>query len=128
MSSAVIKQERKTLEVFGNVRNAWNFKLTNGIHINLNVEIGVSESSLNLSSVRLSKPSIDAGVRDATIFLLAVNCVKLNVFKGIAGLELKDLTFEGKGIYLNDSYTHSDVMIDMKIDVGVGDFKIVLVD
>lgn len=151
VGTAVIKQKGKILAGLGNVRNDWELELTNEIPVNLDIEMGVSDSSLDLSGIRLKELSIDAGVSDATIdlsgdwkdsfnadidlgvgdatiLLPADTGVKLNVSKGITDLEAKGFTSKGKGIYVNDAYAHSDVVIDMKIDVGVGDLKIVLVE
>ncbi|WP_158541103.1 toast rack family protein [Sporosarcina sp. BI001-red] len=151
VGSAVIKQKGKLFTGLGNIRNDWDLELTNEIPVNLNIEMGVSDSTLNLSGIQLSKLSIEAGLSDATIdlsgdwkdsfnadidlglgdatILLPANTgVKLIVSKGIAGLDAKGFTSEGKGIYVNDSYGNSDVVIEMKIDVGIGDLKIKLVD
>lgn len=151
VGNADIKQKGKLLAGLGTVRNDWDLELTNEIPINLNIEMGVSDSTLNLSGIQLSKLSIDAGVSDATIdlsggwkdsfnadidlgvgdatiLLPADTGVKLNVSKGISGLEAKGFTSQGNGIYVNDAYESSDVVIDMKIDVGVGDLKFKLVD
>ncbi|WP_172643557.1 toast rack family protein [Sporosarcina sp. D27] len=151
VGNAVIKQKGKIFAGLGNVRNDWDLELTNEIPVNLNIEMGVSDSTLNLSGIQLSKLSIDAGVSDATIdlngdwkesfnadidlgvgdatiLLPADTGVKLSVSKGIADLEAKGFTPQGNGIYVNDAYASSDVVIDMKIDVGVGDLTIKLID
>ncbi|WOV83892.1 toast rack family protein [Sporosarcina jeotgali] len=151
VGTADIKQKGKMLSGLGNVRNDWNLQLTNEVPVNLNIEMGVSDSTLNLSGIQLSQLSIDAGVSDATIdlsgdwkdsfkadidlgvgdatiLLPADTGVKLFVSKGITDLETKGFTSQGKGIYVNDAYASSDVMIDMKVDVGVGDLKFKLVN
>ncbi|VDG98129.1 Uncharacterised protein [Lysinibacillus sphaericus] len=151
VGNADIKQKGKLFAGLGNVRNDWDLELTNEIPVNLDIEMGVSDSTLNLSGIRLSKLSIDAGVSDATIdlsgdwkdsfnadidlgvgdatiLLPADTGVKLIVSKGITSLDAKGFTSQGKGVYVNDAYASSDVVIEMKIDVGVGDLKFKLVD
>lgn len=151
VGNAKIEQKGKVLSGIGDVRNSWELKLNNEIPVNLDIEMGVSDSSLDLSGIRLNELSIDAGVSDttidlsgdwkdsfnadidlgvgdATILLPADTGVKLNISKGITDLEATGFTSKGKGIYVNDAYAQSDVVIEMKIDVGIGDLKIVLVD
>ncbi|WP_040759886.1 toast rack family protein [Sporosarcina newyorkensis] len=144
-----IRQKTKGLLAFRNARNDWNLQLTNEIPVNLAVEMGVSDSELNLKGIRLSHLSIDAGVSDTTInlnddwqesFEAEINLgvgdakihlpketgVKLIISKGLGSLGTKGFISQGNGVYVNEAYDHSDTAINLKIDVGVGDLKLLL--
>lgn len=146
-----ITQKAKGFIGWKNVKNDWNLQLTNEIPVTLDIDMGVSDSEIDLSDIRLKELSIDAGVSDTTINLsgdwqesfhadidLGVGDVtillpkdtgvKLNASKGIGSLSTKGFVSEGKGVYVNDAYDHSDVTITMDIDIGVGDVEIRLVD
>ncbi|WP_153732131.1 toast rack family protein [Sporosarcina obsidiansis] len=144
-----IHQKMKGFSVMRKNRNDWNLQLTNEIPVNLDVEMGVSEAELNLAGIRLRHLSIDAGVGDTTINLqddwldsfdveidLGVGDaeihlpndigVKLSVSKGIGRIATEGFISKGKGVYVNEAYDHSETKIDLKIDIGVGDVKILL--
>lgn len=149
VGNAVIKQEGKMLAGLKSVRNNWDLKLTNEIPVDLDIEMGVSDSTLNLSGIQLSNLSIDAGVSDttidlsgdwkdsfkaninlgvgdATILLPTETGVKLTVSKGIGSIGAKGFISKGNGVYVNEAYEKSDVLINLKIDLGLGDLTIKL--
>lgn len=144
-----IKQGSGTIFGFNkrNVDNEWDLQLTNEIPIDLNVDMGVSKSTLNLEGLQLNSLSIDSGVSDSTIdlsgewskgfradFDLGVGDVtiilpkqtgvRVNVSKGIGRVDLKDFTKQNDGVYVNDAYSGADTIIDISLDIGVGDVKI----
>ncbi|MFC5601864.1 toast rack family protein [Sporosarcina koreensis] len=128
------------------VDNEWDLQLTNDIPIDLNVDMGVSKSRLKLQGLQLNSLSIDAGVGesvidlsgdwkkgfrakmdlgvgDVTIILPREVGVRVNASKGIGRVDLKDLTKQNEGVYVNDAYAGADVIIDISLDIGVGDVK-----
>ncbi|WP_301109796.1 toast rack family protein [Sporosarcina sp.] len=144
-----IHQKTKGFSVLRKNRNDWNLQLTNEIPVNLNVEMGVSDAELNLIGIRLSHLSVDAGVGDTTINLqddwqdsfdaeidLGVGDakillpkdtgVKISASKGIGSIKTDGFISKGKGVYVNEAYDQSDIRINLKIDVGVGDVKLLL--
>ncbi|PID14835.1 hypothetical protein CSV63_10315 [Sporosarcina sp. P34] len=146
-----IEQKMKGLSALGKKRNNWNVQLTNEIPVNLDVEMGVSDAELNLSEIRLSHLSVDAGVGDTTInlagdwqesfdaeFELGVGDakihlpqetgVKLSVSKGVGSIGTKGFISKGEGIYVNDAYGKTDTAIHLKVDVGVGGVEFLLVE
>ncbi|WP_153722822.1 toast rack family protein [Sporosarcina cascadiensis] len=146
-----IQQKMKGISALRKNRNDWHLQLTNEVPVNLDVEMGVSDSELNLSGIRLSRLSVDAGVSDTTIKLgggwkesfdgeidLGVSDaeihlpketgVKVTVSKGIGSIGAKDFISKGKGVYVNEAYGHSAVQINLKIDLGVGDVKLLLAE
>lgn len=143
-----IKQGSGKMFGFNNrkVDNEWDLQLTNDIPIDLNVDMGVSKSTLNLEGLQLNSLSIDSGVGesvidlsgewkkgfranmdlgvgDVTIILPKQTGVRVNASKGIGRVDLKDFTKQNDGVYVNDAYTGADVVIDITLDIGVGDVK-----
>lgn len=143
-----IKQGSKTTFGFnkGKFENEWDLQLTNDIPIDLDVDMGVSTSTLNLKGLHLNSLSIDSGVGesvidlsgdwkkgfradfdlgvgDVTIILPKQTGVRVNVSKGIGRVDLKDFTVQNDGVYVNDAYTSADAIIDISLDIGVGDVK-----
>lgn len=127
-------------------RNDWHLQLTEEVPVSLDLDIGVSDTELNLAGIRLNHLAIDAGVGDTTINLdgdwaesfdgeinLGVGSaeihlpqetgVKLSVSKGLGGIDAKGLISKGNNVYVNEAYEHSDVAINLKVDVGVGGVK-----
>ncbi|MCG7343389.1 toast rack family protein [Sporosarcina sp. ACRSL] len=126
--------------------NEWDLQLTNDIPIDLDVDMGVSTATLDLKGIQLSSLSIDGGVGesvidlsgnwskgfrakmdlgvgDITIILPKETGVRVNVSKGIGTVDLKDLTKDKEGVFVNDAYANADVIIDISLDIGVGDVK-----
>lgn len=143
-----IKQGSKTTFGFNKRKldNEWDLQLTNDIPIDLDVDMGVSTSTLNLKGLQLSSLSIDSGVGesvidlsgdwkkgfradfdlgvgDVTIILPKQTGVRVNVSKGIGRVDLKDFTMQNDGVYVNDAYSGADAIIDLSLDIGVGDVK-----
>ncbi|ARF17098.1 toast rack family protein [Sporosarcina ureae] len=146
-----IQQKMKGLSALRKHRNDWNLQLTNEIPVNLDVDMGISDSELRLAGIHLNHVSIDTGVGDTTInlggewkdsFDVDINLgvgdakvhlpkgtgVKLSVSKGIGSVGTKGLIAKGKGIYVNEAYEHSDTTIHLKVDVGVGGVDFILVE
>lgn len=146
-----ISQKATTFIGWKNIENNWNIQLTNEIPVILDIDMGVSDSMIDLSGIRLKELSIDAGVSDttinlsgdwqesfdadidlgvgdATILLPKDSGVRLKVSKGIGSMAAEDFISEGNGVYVNKAHSDSDVTINMDIDIGVGDVEIRLVD
>ena len=143
-----IKQGSKTMFGFNKrkLENEWDLQLTNDIPIDLDVDMGVSTSTLNLKGLQLNSLSIDSGVSDSvidlsgewkksfrvdfdlgvgdvTIILPKQTGVRLNVSKGIGSVNARDFTKQNDGVYVNEAYASADVIIDISLDIGVGDVK-----
>lgn len=144
-----IQQKKKKFFTFGKKRNIWNLQLTNEIPVALNVEMSASDSELNLTGTDLNHLSVDAGVGnididlsgnwkqsfnadidlgvgDADIYLPQTTGVKLSVSKGIGRVKTEGFISVGDGVYVSEAYDHSDISIDMEVNVGVGDVKFLL--
>lgn len=143
-----IKQGSKTTFGFNKrkSKNEWDLQFTNEIPIDLDVDMGVSTSTLNLKGLQLSSLSIDSGVGesvidlngdwkkgfradmdlgvgDVTVILPKQTGVRVNVSKGIGSVDLKDFIKQNDSIYVNEAYSGADVIIDISLDIGVGDVK-----
>ena len=148
-----IKQGKRT--IFGikerNLKNNWDLQLTNDIPIDLDVEMGVSSSKLELEGIQLSSLSIDSGVGesiidlsgdwsnsfkadldlgvgDVTLILPKETGAKLKDSKGIGSLDAKGFISQGDQVYVNEAYADADVIIDIQIDIGVGQVTVELAD
>lgn len=140
-----IKQGSKRILGFKerNLKNEWDLQLTNDIPVDLDVEMGVSNSTLELDGIQLSSLSIDSGVGesiidlsgdwsnsfkadldlgvgDVTLILPKGTGAKLKVSKGIGSLDAKGFISQGDQVYVNEAYADADVIIDIQIDIGVG--------
>ncbi|MHA6260591.1 toast rack family protein [Sporosarcina sp. CAU 1771] len=147
----VIQQKNNVFTPFGKKRNNWNLQLTNEIPVDLDVQMGASESTLNLAGIRISHLSVDAGVGDTTInlggdwkesFDAEINLgvgdakihvpqgtgVKLSVSKGIGSITTEGFTSLGGGVYVNEAYDQADTQINLSVNMGVGQVKFVLVE
>lgn len=128
------------------VNNDWNLQLTNEVPIDLNIDMGVSESTVDLKGLQLNSLSIDSGVSDSvidlsgewkkgfradfdlgvgdvTIIIPKQTGVKVNASKGIGRVDLKEFTKQNDGVYVNEAYASADAIIDISLDIGVGDVK-----
>ena len=144
-----IQQKGSGISIVRKQRNNWDLRLTDEIPVNLNVEIGVSDSELDLAGIRLNHLTVDAGVGDttinlvddwqesfdaeidlgvggATIYLPKDIGVELEVDKGVGNIKAKGFISKGKGVYVNEAYGHSDVTIHLEVDVGVGEVTFLL--
>lgn len=146
----IVKIKQGSGTIFGfnkrKVDNEWDLQLTNDIPIDLNVDMGVSKSTLKLEGIQLNSLSIDSGVGesvidlsgewkkgfkanmdlgvgDVTIILPKQTGVRVNVSKGIGRVNLQDFTEQNNGVYVNEAYETAKAIIDITLDIGVGDVK-----
>ncbi len=152
-TGVLIVEQKSTLFGFSrkNLSSQWDIQLSTDIPIDLNVDMGVSSATLDLKGIQLKKLTIDSGVSDSTIdlsgewqkdFQAKVNLgvgdvtlllpkqtgLKLTVDKGLGSIDMKDFTELSNGVYVNDAYETEDISIDIQMDVGVGNVKLILVD
>ncbi|MDN4606607.1 toast rack family protein [Sporosarcina highlanderae] len=149
-----VKQGSYTMFGFNkrkSTKNDWDLQLNNDIPIDLNVDMGVSDSTLNLKGIQLNSLVIDSGVSNSTIdlsgdwkkgfranvdlgvgdvtFILPKDTgVRLTVSKGLGTLGMKDLIKQSDGTYVNEAYGKSDVVIDISVNFGVGDVEFKIAD
>ncbi|SEN39851.1 N-terminal domain of toast_rack, DUF2154 [Mesobacillus persicus] len=150
--TAVIEQGDGLLDKinFGETKNHWNLNLSDDIPVDLKVNSGASETSLDLKGLELMNLEVNAGVGDVTIDLggdwkesfdatLSMGVgkstiilpsevgVKIDSSKGIGNASFNDLISKGDGIYVNQAYEDgTDVIINLETSLGIGDatFKV----
>ncbi|WP_252504786.1 toast rack family protein [Sporosarcina sp. Marseille-Q4943] len=148
-----IKQGSKSTFGFNKrkLKNDWDLQLTNDVPIDLDVDMGVSKSRLKLEGLQLNSLSIDSGVSDSvidlsgawskgfradvdlgvgdvTLILPKETGVRLTVSKGLGRLDLKDFIKQNEGVYVNEAYEDADIIIDLFLDIGVGDVKFMIAE
>lgn len=149
---AVIEQDNEGIFNninIGDVKNTWDLKVNDKLPLELSVNSGASESRLDLSGLMLKDLEVNAGVGDitidlsgkwkesfdvsldmgvgqSTIILPSDVGVKIELSKGIGDADLDGFISKGHGIYVNEAYEDSDVVITVKTELGVGaaEFKL----
>ena len=128
----------------------WDINLLNSVPMDMNVDLGVGESNLNLGNLYLENLVVDTGVGDTTIDLtgtvresydvqinggvgkvtvyLPENVgLRLEANTGIGSLVVNGLQREGDSeVYTNESYGASDVNITLDISGGIGEINILV--
>jgi hypothetical protein len=131
----------------GGLKNEWELQLTNEVPIDLVVDSGASAGTLKLSGLNLNDLEINAGVGDMTVDLsgdwkksfdvnmdMGVGVTTLILpkdvgvmvisEKGLGVRTVEGLTSEGEGVYVNDKFDKSDIVITINAELGVGEFEI----
>lgn len=129
----------------------WDIQLNNDIPLDLDVDMGVSNATLDLKGIQLAKLIIDGGVSDSTIDLsgewtkvfkadIAIGIgdmtillpehtgVKLSIDKGLGNLDVENFTALGDRTFVNDAYVDDETSIEIKLDIGIGNVKLILVE
>lgn len=140
----VIEQPDNNNIRIGKIKNKWNMELTEDIPMNLSVMTGAASANLDLKGLQLNKLDVETGVGElnidlsgdwqksfetnittgvgaATIVLPSNVGVKIKCEKGIGAIQAKDLIFKEEGIYINEAYENADVIVDIFVEIGVGE-------
>ncbi|GAA0317440.1 hypothetical protein GCM10008967_05020 [Bacillus carboniphilus] len=129
--------------------NEWDLQLTKDVPLSLKISTGAAETDLNLSGIQLTDLDIETGVGElnldvsgdwkesfdinletgvgqVTVILPSNVGVKVTSSKGIGSAEFKDLISQGNGVYVNEAYENSDIIITVNAEMGVGEviFKV----
>jgi N-terminal domain of toast_rack, DUF2154 len=128
----------------GDIDNHWNLSLNEGTPMDLIINTGASDTTLDLKGLELQNLEVNAGVGDikidlggewqesfdatldmgvgeSTIILPSEVGVKIEASKGIGKSNLVGFISQGDGIYVNDAYEDADVVINLKTNLGVGE-------
>jgi hypothetical protein len=145
----VIEQKDTKLKALNNYQNKWKFKLNNKSPLDLKVNSGASNTTLDLEGLKLNSLDVNAGVGNVTIdlggkwkkdfnaklkmgvgkstIIVPANVgVKIKSEKGLGKSEFVGLISKGNGVYVNEAYGKEDVTINIQTDQGVGEtiFKV----
>lgn len=138
-----IEQSENTFKHIKNVKTEWDIQLSNEVPIDLTVNAGASQTNLKLQGIQLKNLDIDAGVGDLRVDLsgkwnesFSVNLnagvgkstiilppdvgVKITTSNGIGKANFVGFISKGDGVYVNDAYEHSDILITVQSEMGVG--------
>lgn len=131
-----------------NVKNEWDLKLNDDIPMDLDINLGVGESELELSGLTLNSLDIQTGVGETTIDLTGdwatsfdVDIeggvgqttvrlprgvgVRVETQTGIGGINVRNLIQNGD-TYTNAAYENADVILDITVQGGVGAIDLIL--
>ncbi|MEI5906629.1 toast rack family protein [Bacillus spongiae] len=137
----------KGINLGNNIENNWDLRLTNDVPIDLKVDTGASESTLNLQDIELSSldihsgvgeltvdltgnrsnsftGKIDTGIGETTVLLPKDIGVRLKVDNGIGSISTNGLIRESSGVYVNEAFEKSDIIIDLDVDMGIGEVNL----
>lgn len=139
-----IEHKGSTKVRMGKIKNVWDIELNEEIPMDLSIETGASTATLDLQGLKLENLDIETGVGDlyidlggdwkksfetnietgvgqTTVILPSKVGVKITTEKGIGSINLEGFIAQGKGVYVNDAYEKSDVVLEVNAEMGVGD-------
>jgi hypothetical protein len=146
-----LSQKRKRFNFGFNKENEtkWGLQLNKEVPTELSVETGVSDSHLDLRGMNLEDLDVDTGVGDVTLdlsgerkesFNVKIDSgvgnttiyipkeigVKIRADKGVGDIHVENLIVKTDHTYVNKVYEDgADVVMDIDVDLGVGDIEIV---
>lgn len=144
--TAVIKQGKGLFGnmKFGEIKNNWDISLNNDIALDLFINAGASDTNIDLSELNLTNLEVNAGVGDVTVdlsgeweqsFDAVIHMgvgettiilpkdigVKIETSNGIGDTDVSGLISKGDGIYVNEAYEDAEVIINLQMELGIGD-------
>lgn len=152
-STGVLRIDQPSMNDIGlaGVRtNEWDLRLASGIPVDLDVELGVGQSTLDLRDVDVRRFNALTGVGETTIDLSGarLNDIVARIESGIGELTVKvpagtgvrvatisdglgEFSAEGlsaqAGAYVNDAYATSDVKMEITLHRGIGEVRFITV-
>ncbi len=135
--------------MFGARGGNWDLLLSGRVPLVLNVDTGVGDSRLELSGIDLERLSVNTGVGSATITLPDSGRFEADIDTGVGsatiqlprGLAARIVVDKGIGsvrvppsftrdgdVYVSPDYATATDRVEIKIDSGVGDVDIVLIN
>ena len=148
---SVSQPDSSDLPILGRPRNEWDLKLAGGVPTDLSLELGVGQSDIDLSAVDIRELKVVTGVGEATIDLsgartsdvsgniqtgVGATTIKLpaqvgvrvrGAGEGVGDVRADGFTHEGND-FVNAAWAGTGPKIDISLDHGVGDLRLVLVD
>ncbi|MEW5979985.1 MAG: toast rack family protein [Acidobacteriota bacterium] len=141
-----IKQPGNAFGPLGNTRNEWNLSLNGDVPTDLNVELGVGKSRLELGEIQLQQLSVQTGVGEAVLDLVGAwkkdlharikggvgevtvrlpsdVGVRVDASKGIGSIKATGLK-QDNNVFTNESYGKSEINLNIRIEAGVGTIRL----
>jgi hypothetical protein len=130
--------------VFSGRSTRWNLTLNERVRWQLDVDLGLGDAELDLSSLRVAEFDLNSGVGSVEVTLprgsvrvkidggvgnLRVNIpseaqVRLRIDRGISDLNLSDRFRRQGDYYETEGFDSAESFIDLDIDMGIGDVTI----
>ncbi len=133
-----------------NVDYSWDLQLSDNVPMDMDVDLGVGKSTLNLSGLQLQSlnmrtgvgettvdlsgnwdesfnVNIDAGIGKLTLLVPQEVGVVVKVSTGLGDQNVFGLIQQGDE-YVNDAYGNSDVTLTITLNGGIGDVEIRLAE
>ncbi len=142
---AIRQPEAKGLPVLRDIngfRNEWDLRFSDEVPMDLSVNIGAGSSDLQLAGLSLTRldftmgagestvdlsggwvrdldVTIESGAADITVRLPKDVGVRVEIDAGPTKIEATGLSQDGN-IYTNDAYGESEVLLQVKMEAGIG--------
>ncbi|WP_406944114.1 toast rack family protein [Halobacillus sp. SY10] len=144
----MLSQTKQKKKFINNQKSEWDVLLTNKILVDLSIQTGAAESTLDLTAAKLQNLSIEAGVGEmtvdlsgdyeesfdakietgvgeSTVYVPKETGVKITAEKGIGDISTDGLTKMGDS-WVNEVYDSSETRIHIDAEMGVGDLKFIV--
>lgn len=146
----IVRQPSTTglVTTIDDARYHWNMRLNDDVPMDLDIELGVGDSQLELGGMSLQNVDIQVGVGDVEIDLTGEwkqDCtveiqggvgraavrlprtagVRVEIDGVLGRVHASDLIVDGD-IYTNQAYGEAEVTIDITIETGVGEIDLLL--
>lgn len=135
----------------GLVKNDWNLLLSRDVPVDLTIETGAADTTLDLQGMQLRSLDIDTGVGkmninlggiwldsydvdiqmgvgESTVILPKEVGVKIKSTKGIGFATYDGFISKGDNVYVNEAFEDADVIVSVHAELGVGEVNFKLED
>lgn len=143
----VAQKEKENLNIDKGEKYIWNLKFNNDIPLYFDVTLGAGVSDIFLSDLNIqhynmvmgvgqttidlrgkwrnsTEIHLDGGIGLSKIYLPNDVGVKLKVTKGLGSIDIKNLSKQSKGEYINDKYGNSDISLKIYLKTGIGKIEV----
>ena len=144
---AIEQPDNNNFSINDDDRYVWNLKFNNEIPLYFDIELGAGLSEITLSELSLEhfhmvmgvgKSEIDlrgdwkqsteihleGGIGLSQVYLPDNVGVKLEVLRGIGGVDVKNLMKKKKSVYVNKAYETSDITLKVYLKTGIGKIEV----
>ncbi|HVB08258.1 MAG TPA: LiaF domain-containing protein, partial [Candidatus Acidoferrales bacterium] len=138
----MVMQPEQSNTTFGGVKYTWNLHLSNAVPLDVAVEMGAGNSTLNFSGMMLRNldvqmgagnstvdltgdwkqnvtASIQGGVGEAHVRLPRDVGVRVSVHGGLGSVSAPNFKKDGDD-YVNDAYGKSNITVEVHVTGGIG--------